>query len=282
MPPLRLIAVDIDGTLLDSKFRVSEPNLRALHDAHDAGIQIVLATGRRHSFTRPITSLLGFSPIIISSNGAVTRCADGKLFSKMLMPKELACELLDTMQPWANQAVITMDREGPTALYVQSWKDVSARIALWVENNQQEITEANPLKSIITEDALQLMFCGTLAEMGPAVAHLDTTPLRDKLSIHTTQYDKRNLSIIDVMARGVTKGHALSQLCSSLGIPRDEVLAIGDNYNDVEMLEFAGHAYIVENAHEEMKDRGWTITRSNDEDGVAHAITSVLEAAPAR
>jgi len=126
------------------------------------------------------------------------------------------------------------------------------------------------------------MFCGTLAETGPAVAHLDTTPLRDKLSIHTTQYDKRNLSIIDVMARGVTKGHALSQLCSSLGIPRDEVLAIGDNYNDVEMLEFAGHAYIVENAHEEMKDRGWTITRSNDEDGVAHAITSVLEAAPAR
>ena len=130
MPPLRLIAVDIDGTLLDSKFRVSEANLRALHDAHDAGIQIVLATGRRHSFTRPITSLLGFSPIIVSSNGAVTRCADGKLFSKMLMPKELACELLDTMQPWANQAVITMDREGPTALYVQSWKDVSARIAL--------------------------------------------------------------------------------------------------------------------------------------------------------
>lgn len=282
MPPLRLIAVDIDGTLLDSQFRVSDANLRAINDAHESGIHIVLATGRRHAFTRPITSLLGFSPSVISSNGAVTRDANGMIIAKTLLPKELACGLLDTMQAWSDQAVVTMDREGSGAMYVQSWHDVSARIQRWVESNRTEISEAKPLQTALTEDPLQMMFCGNLAEMAAAREHLDTASIRHKLSIHTTQYDERDLCIIDVMAKGVTKGRALAQLCATLHVRPDEVLAIGDNYNDVEMLEFAGHSYIVENAHEQMKVRGWIVTRSNDDDGVAHAIASALETAAAR
>ncbi|MBV9669581.1 MAG: HAD hydrolase family protein, partial [Acidobacteriales bacterium] len=80
----------------------------------------------------------------------------------------------------------------------------------------------------------------------------------------------------DVLPRGCTKGSAVASLCRLLDIDASEVLAIADNYNDIDMLDFAGHAYVVGNAHDDMKDRGWTVTRSNDEDGVAHAIESVL------
>ena len=85
--PIRLIAIDIDGTLLDSKFQVSQANLHALRRAHEAGIEIVLGTGRRHKFALPIAESLGFDLWLISSNGAVTRSLGGELFHRDLLPQ---------------------------------------------------------------------------------------------------------------------------------------------------------------------------------------------------
>jgi Cof subfamily protein (haloacid dehalogenase superfamily) len=282
MPPLKLIAVDIDGTLLNSRFQVSTEDLRALQEAHANGVHIVLATGRRHSFTLPIASRLGFEPFIISSNGAVTRDTRGSLLAKNLMKRDTARAVLDSMQQWTDQAVLTMDREGPGAMFVQSQTAVSARITRWVESNRDSISEVSPLQDALTEDPLQLMFCGELDEMQSLVRDFDATEIRSRVSCHVTQYDQRDLSILDVLPLGCTKGHALGALCERLGVNASEVLAIGDNYNDVEMLEFAGHAFVMANAHQDMKARSWKVTRSNDEDGVAHAIQSVLEPALSR
>lgn len=277
MPSLKLIAVDIDGTLLNSSFSISETNLDALAEAHEAGIHVVLATGRRHAFALPIARLLGFAPFIISSNGALSRGPQGDLLGKTLMPRETACAVLDHMHNWTNSAVLTFDREVQGALVVQSRAQLIGRISRWVESNLQYILEVNPIQDALTEDPIQTMFCGTVAEMNQAVAQLGQSKVSASVSVHKTQYDDRDLCIFDVLPLGCTKGHALGKLCALLNIGREDVLAIGDNYNDREMLDFAGHPFVVANAHADMKTQGWTVTRSNDGDGVAHSIASVLE-----
>ncbi len=84
--PIRLIAIDIDGTLLDTKVHLSEENRTTLRRAHEAGIEIVLGTGRRHKHALPVAEKLGFDLCLISSNGAVTRSIHGKLFHQDLLP----------------------------------------------------------------------------------------------------------------------------------------------------------------------------------------------------
>ena len=92
-PSIRLIAIDLDGTLLDSNVQISQANLKALRRAHEAGIEIVLGTGRRHRFALPIAESLGFDLWLISSNGAVTRSTRGELFHQDLLPKATAIKL---------------------------------------------------------------------------------------------------------------------------------------------------------------------------------------------
>jgi len=88
----------------------------------------------------------------------------------------------------------------------------------------------------------------------------------------------RDLSIVDVLNQGCSKGHALERWADYRGVPRAQVMAIGDNYNDIEMLAFAGYPVIMGNASEELSGRGWKVTLSNDQNGVAAALEPVLEA----
>jgi hydroxymethylpyrimidine pyrophosphatase-like HAD family hydrolase len=91
-----------------------------------------------------------------------------------------------------------------------------------------------------------------------------------------TEYPERDLSMVDVLNAGCSKGHALERWARHRGYRRDEVMAVGDNHNDVEMLEFAGHPVIMGNACEELRARGWQITRGNDACGVAAAVELAL------
>src|SRR5512133_2799500 len=98
--PIRLIAIDIDGTLLDSKFQISEANLSALRRAHKSGVEIILVTGRRHTSALPIADALGFPLWLISSNGAVTKSTAGELFHRDLLPAATARKLLGAMKAY--------------------------------------------------------------------------------------------------------------------------------------------------------------------------------------
>src|ERR1700741_3796797 len=96
-PPIRLLATDIDGTLLNPQFQISEGDLAALRRAHEAGIEIVLVTGRRHTFALPIAEQLGFDLWLISSNGAITRSLSGETFHRDMLPVETCRKLCTTM-----------------------------------------------------------------------------------------------------------------------------------------------------------------------------------------
>jgi len=278
MPPVRLIAIDIDGTLLGSDFQVSEANLAALRRAHALGVEIMLATGRRHTFALPVAQLLGFEVAMISSNGAITRDRGGALFHRDPLPLAAALQLVAHMTGYRRNLVITFDEEDERPLLLETLDALNESIKRWLEKNSQYLRLVTPIERGLTRDPIQAMYCGSVELMMTAEAHLrENSDLLSRITLLKTQYDARDLCMLDLLNKGCTKGAALERWATSRGYAPAEVMAIGDNYNDIEMLEFAGYPCIMGNASSELHHRGWRTAPDNNENGVAFAVESALE-----
>ena len=273
---IRLIATDIDGTLLNPQFQISPDDLTALRRAHAADIEIVLVTGRRHTFALPIALQLGFDLWLVSSNGAVTRSLSGETFHRDLMPRQLCRDLCASMQDFRGHTVLTFDKETKGAIVLEHLDDLNTSIRRWLEKNMAYIEFIVPIETALVADPVQAMFCGSMDRMAQCLRALEATGLDNRITILRTEYPARDLSMIDVLNAGCSKGHALARWAAHRGYHRDQVMAIGDNHNDVEMLEFAGHPVIMGNACEELRGRGWNLTLGNDRCGVAAAIAEVV------
>jgi Cof subfamily protein (haloacid dehalogenase superfamily) len=271
---LRLIAIDIDGTLLNPEFQISETDLAALRSAHAQGIEVILVTGRRHTFALPIAEQLGFDLWLITSNGAITRSLAGETFHRDLLPQATCRELVGQMQEFRGQTVLTFDSNGPGTIVIERLDKLELSIQRWLEKNMEYIQFVVPIEDSLTADPVQAMFCGPVAEMQRALQLLGTSAL--PITVVRTEYPGRDLSIVDVLNAGCSKGHALERWVNYRRITREQVMAVGDNYNDIEMLAFAGHPFIMGNASVELRSRGWKLTRSNANSGVAAAIEYVL------
>jgi Cof subfamily protein (haloacid dehalogenase superfamily) len=279
-PPIRLLAIDIDGTILNPEFVISKADLAAIRRAHDEGIEIVLGTGRRHTFALPIAKQFGFDLWLMSSNGAITRSLTGETFHRDLLPAETCRRLCTAMQEFRGNTVLTFDTNSKGAIVLERMDELTNVIQRWLEKNLQYIDFVIPIEDSLTTDPVQAMFCGPWERMQQALAELVASGLEKEITIVRTEYPGRDLSIVDILNTGCSKGHALERWAKHRAIPREQVMAIGDNYNDVEMLAFAGRPFIMGNAPAELHNRGWTVTLSNAENGVAAAIEQVLDGSP--
>ncbi len=275
-PAIHLLAADIDGTLLNPQYQISEIDLAAMRRAHREGIEIMLVTGRRHAFALPIARQLGFDLWLISSNGAITRSLSGETFHRDLLPVETCRKLCAAMREFRGNTVLTFDVDGKGALVLEHMRELNNSIRNWLEKNMEYIDFVVPLERSLTSDPVQAMFCGSIAHMHLALKDLAGCGLQSEITVLRTEYPLRDLSIVDVLNKKCSKGHALERWAHYRGLPREQVMAIGDNYNDVEMLAFAGFPFIMGNAAEDLRTRGWTVTRANDQNGVAAAIDQVL------
>jgi Cof subfamily protein (haloacid dehalogenase superfamily) len=274
--PIRLLAVDIDGTLLNSEFQISAADLAALRRANEEGVEVIVVTGRRHTFAVPIVQQLGFDLWLISSNGAITRSLTGESFHRDLLPSETCRKLCAAMHEFRGNTVLTFDTEAKGAIVLEHMEELNTSIRRWLEKNLEFIDFVIPIENSLTSDPVQAMFCGPIPRMHGALAALAASGLGKQITVLRTEYPVRDLSIVDVLNQGCSKGHALERWASYRGIPREEVMAIGDNYNDIEMLAFAGLPFIMGNASEELRRNGWAVTLPNDQSGVAAAIEQVL------
>jgi hydroxymethylpyrimidine pyrophosphatase-like HAD family hydrolase len=312
---IRLIAIDLDGTLLGDDGRVSPRNLAALYAAQARGIQLVVATGRRHSFAMRVLRPLGLhhNSILISSNGTITRTlgASGaesipsQLLARTHLPHATALWLCGHIRgegdlDFRNALVLTFDRTQPDgedsrgALVVERLDHLTASISRWMAANEPYLVQVTPIERALADPSdppIQAMLCGTLQRMARAEARLLEHPGvvvsghasesgPHELTLHRTEYPARDLSILDILPAGCSKGAALLTLARARSIDPAEVLAIGDNWNDVSMLQAAGRAVLMDNAPEDLKtiarDSGWRIAPSNRDDGVAATIESAL------
>jgi Cof subfamily protein (haloacid dehalogenase superfamily) len=270
--PVRLIAVDLDGTLLGSDGEISSGNRGALAAAADQGSQVVIVTGRRyHSASRYLCELHP-GTVLISSNGARIASAAGEVLYRNFLPKEVARRVIEAAPQFRGYAVAFFDVPGYGQVVVEKDAARDGPVAWYLRNSQDCVAESPSLPDAILSDPVQVMFGGPPGAIDPVEGVLRASPAAARCHLTWTKYLQRGLSLLDVLNEGCSKGSALAYWARRCGIEREEVMAIGDNQNDLEMLQFAGRPVLMRNHNYEQAPDGWSVTLSNDEDGVAEAI----------
>jgi hydroxymethylpyrimidine pyrophosphatase-like HAD family hydrolase len=306
-----MIAIDLDGTLLGAEGKVSQRNLAAIRAATAAGIEVVIATGRRHSYAMRVLRALELADanILVSSNGTVTRTVGAALIDRTLLPAATTLWLCEHLKDFRNAMVITYDLvqshgdDAHGALVVEELADLHSSIGKWMEANAPYIEQSLPIEAVVTrraaagEEPIQMMLCGTIERMRRAESRLLEDPrvfsagispperlASAEIALSRTEYPERDLSLLDILPAACSKGLALTRLAATRGIGASEIMAIGDNWNDLSMLEIAGHPVLMENAPDDLKQlalaKGWLIGGHHLHDGVADAIEAVLNLQP--
>ena len=271
---IRLIGIDMDGTLLNSLQEVSKENRRVLKMASDAGICIVIATGRVYSSARLFARYTGIQAPIIACNGAIIKDGETEevLYSETLPLYDvevcirLALAWNVYYHVFSENTLFSQRMEYSAQSYRKLNDSLAEKDQIHIEvlPTPEQILERSVgkvLKVVIADQDLH-----KLAEIRRILQ------ANDHLEISSSWYNN-----IEIMKKGVNKGTALEKVALLLGVPRSEVMALGDSENDLSMLQFAGTAVAMGNALPEVKAVADFVTRSNDEDGVAHALLQHLQ-----
>jgi Cof subfamily protein (haloacid dehalogenase superfamily) len=271
--PIQLIAMDIDGTLLDSRSQLPPQNADAIAEAAARGIEIVVVTGRRFNSARLIAEQLPCEAKLIASNGALVKSISGETHLRTLLPAETARRVLEATVEFRSMSAVIFDRSeiGQVVFERVDWG--GPFVAPYLRRHRNQVLEIAPLAGCLNgEDPVEVMFIGECASIRAVLSRLENAESRADYTLARTEYEKTGMSMLDVLQRGVTKGSTLAAWAELRGIARENVMAIGDNWNDREMLEYAGLPVVMGNSIPELHSAGWAITLSNDECGVAEAI----------
>ena len=306
--PIRMIAVDLDGTLLNSRKRISDVDAEALRAAAERGVEIVPVTGRNYSTALPMVADLLTSGPLISSNGAIIRSKTGETFQRGLLPVGVAAAVLQATREYRAYTVLTFDQPGHGQFRIEGSRNGDGQAGSpldgvaaspWVERYAASVRFTESLEEELDGDPIEIMFAGPVALMREVAERLengksliravppcgiseraehsgDEPPFR----LLRTEYPERDFAIMYVIHRDCSKGRAVEAWSRFRGIPRDQILAIGDNYNDLDMLRFAGVPVVMGNSEEALKQEGWPVTLDCDSGGVARAVQRYVLQAP--
>jgi hydroxymethylpyrimidine pyrophosphatase-like HAD family hydrolase len=281
-----MIAIDMDGTLVHPGGTVTDDNLEAITRARAAGARIVIATGRRHTYAMKVLRTVPLDPadIVLSSNGTVARTLRGELIFRDTFLQETAEWLCSALGEYRNAFVFTFDTVGedgedtPGALVLEELDTLHQSISTWMVANEAYMRRVVRLEDSLNGELglpIQAMLCGPMERMAKAEALL-TAAHDDRLTLLRTEYPARDLCILDILPTGCSKGTGLAHLLERDSLAADDLMAIGDNWNDLPMLELARWPCVMGNAPPALRalatERGWPITVKHDEHGVAEAI----------
>ena len=270
--PVRVLALDIDGTLLNSRKEVSPRNLAAITAARDAGVRIALITGRRYPAARRIADLLPGDPTLVLHNGGLIVESSVSIRVSPLS-RRVAQEVVRFGKAFGADPVVHFGHRGEGLLYVETASPSHTLLAYYLSRSHPDVRVVEHLETAVeaeAEDPLQVMFGGSMHEMEALSTALDAESL--EAAALRTVYPRDNLSLIDVVGPGVDKSEALRFLCARWEVSLGEVLAIGDNWNDRAMLLCAGLGCVMANADLGLRSLGLLEVPNNDEDGVAYAV----------
>jgi Cof subfamily protein (haloacid dehalogenase superfamily) len=274
---IKLVACDMDGTLLDNNKKIPPANIEAVRKLKEAEIYFVIATGRHDSMVKWYLDDLHIEMPVISCNGALVREPfSGRTFSTSPFSKKHALDILEICRRagadyhiYCRDSIFGETETNKIKYYTELNRNLPERdrVNLIVDPDYRgfiEGTEEELYKILILSEDLTVLTA--IEDM-----IFERTCIRSSRSDHY---------LLDVMPHGISKATALKALCGELNISRDETAAIGDQLNDMEMLEFAGTAVAVANAVAEVRDASDIITaKTNVEGGAAEAIDRILSLA---
>ena len=253
----KLLALDVDGTLLNENGKLTSRTIAAVKKAYDSGVHVVLSTGRSLEQTRPILDELGIEGIIVSHNGATTLKTDTREIIH-----EYSYDIKEVTE------IIKHCRKYDIHFYV------CTALNLYVErmdDYQIKLFEKYNLVHKMSDDVL------SLTEKVAKFTVDDQQKVDGWRDINTTKLRKTSDGFFqDIIHSQAHKANALEQVLKKLNINKTEMIAIGDYYNDLEMIEDAGLGIAMGNAPDDLKEKADVVTSSNNEDGVYHALEKYL------
>jgi Cof subfamily protein (haloacid dehalogenase superfamily) len=272
--PIRLVAIDLDGTLLNSRREISEGNRQAILQAVEGGVQVVIVTGRRFHSALPLVSQIPCLVNLITSNGALISNSSGEVLHRDFLPRQVAQQVFEAVREYRPYSVAIFNTPGYGQVTMQDNAAGDGPLGWYTQNSPHCLRLVPDLEAALETDPIQVMIGGPPARIEPAEAILEKAPIRPSIHVTWTKYLTTNISILDVLNQGCSKGRALKIWAEHCGIEPGEIMAVGDNFNDLEMLQYAGLPILMGNHCPELHRPEWTLTLPNDEDGVAAAIRS--------
>ena len=280
---IKLLALDLDGTTLNSSGQLPDANRNAIRAAEEKGVLVTIATGRRFRDAKPIGVDLGLNAPLITHNGALLKYAiSEETVSCSLLSTETSLEIVRVGKDYGGDALVSTDPHGHgTLLYDRVSEDnVPLRKYLrWSENlhggepGREGVEHVPNLEAILHEhEIVHISFSGSCDAMSAMLSVLGSE-LGNSVTILPTIYPRLDFTLIDILPADASKGHGVAKLAELNNLLPENVMAIGDNFNDLEMLEYAGTAVVMGNADPKLLERQeFYTTLSNDESGVAAAI----------
>src|ERR1044072_8044759 len=253
---IRLIALDLDGTLLDSRGRVPERNRAAIDEARGRGVRLALVTGRRFRDARPLALELGLDVPVIAHNGALTKHAESlETVAAVFMPVEAARAVVRVGREHGADALVSDDHVGAGLLVYDHISPGNTALAKYVEWSRRVVGEeaaaairqGGALHASLDHDPLHVAFSGGCAAM-ERLAEVMKEELGGSVRLLLTLYPKMDFALLDVLPPGASKAAGLAAVAAEQGLTREEVMSVGDNFNDLEMLEWAGTGVLMGNA----------------------------------
>lgn len=261
---IRMIATDIDGTMLRTDGTLSDRTLRALHHANSVGIHVVPTTGRPHMVAEDVIEALELHNYWIFANGAITKHLDrGETIRAHWIEPAVAQGLVVEMRAAYPGAKFALELEADVSYEPGFENLVPVKPRVQPIEDVLDGFHGRVQKVIVFHEGM------TLDEL--YVASIDA--VGDHGVVNYT-----GLNFIEIGAEQVTKAVAVEALCADLGIGQDEVVSFGDNHNDVSMLEWCGHSYAMANASEDAKEAAKGLIGHTDEDGLAIKIEEIVAA----
>ncbi|ASS76176.1 hypothetical protein CIG75_15335 [Tumebacillus algifaecis] len=267
----KMLVCDIDGTLLNSEGRLTDGVKGAIRDLHDQGVIVTLATGRNLRGVLPLIEELGVSVPVILGNGTVI--VDPMKRETLLhrpLPLDTTHKILDVIRGhglWSSVFVHTF--EGIDTYYD---RDPGFDAAYLFVNRDPEISQqVADFRDVTGVEPLKVLLIDTPDKMKPLIE--DLRKIDDhQFSMFISTYDFPGYTFLEMFDHASSKASGIDHLAKEFGIKPEEVVAVGDNANDLEMIRYAGLGVAMGQGVEELKQAADWTTKSNDEDGVAYLV----------
>ena len=283
---IKLLALDLDGTLLNSRGEIPEKNLEAIQLAEEKGVLVTIATGRRFRDALPVAYQLNLNAPVICHNGALLKYADTlETVAVSLIAKETVQEILRVGKAFGGNALLSADPIGKGVLLYDTISEENVPLQKYIAwskrlhgaEAEEAVHHVASLENVSDEyDTVHVSFSGKCGAMSDLQTVLQME-LGGTVNILTTVYPALDFTLIDILPPDASKGIGVGKLASINNLTAENVMVMGDNFNDLEMLEYAGTAVVMGNASPELLERAeFYTTLSNDENGVALAIEKFI------
>jgi len=274
--PVKLLALDIDGTLLTPRGEITPRTQQAITEARRRGVFVVLVTGRRFGSARELVLRLELDVPLVSHNGALTKNIETlETVDFHPLDADTARQIIKIGRQQQVDMICCDDPHGMGTMVIEGISEKNRAMHRYLDKYRDSVVEVPDLLEYVQTAPIQMMFsgcCDPIDEFAETLARA----MDGQIQIFKTRYRSVDLSILDALSTTASKGSSLAALAAQHNIAREEVMAVGDNHNDLTMLRYAGLGVVMANAEDELKQMGFCLTASNEEDGVAQAIEKYI------